>query len=110
MSKEVQIIERLERIEKLVSIQKKGWKKVLNFNEASQYLDLSKSHLYKLTSARAISFYRPNGKLLYFKRKELDDWLLRNRSKSVHDLDQLTDNYLIQQKRKTKERKEENHE
>ncbi len=95
MSKEVQIIERLERIEKLISSQTHGIKKVLSFNEACQYLELSKSYLYKLTSSGAIIFYRPSGKKLYFKRKELDEWLLRNRSKSSDELNQSADNYLI---------------
>lgn len=99
MSKEKQIIERLERIEKLISSQSHGLKKVLNFNEACQYLELSKSYLYKLTSSRALPFYKPSGKKLYFKRKELDEWLLRNRSKSSHDLNQSADNYLIKNRK-----------
>lgn len=67
------IEQRLERIESLLIEQKK----VLNFNEAIEYLSVSKSHLYKMTSTMQIPHYKPNGKRIYFKREELENWLLR---------------------------------
>ncbi|CAN5664462.1 hypothetical protein BH10BAC2_BH10BAC2_02130 [soil metagenome] len=54
-------------------------KEILNFQEAAVFLGISKSSLYKITSTRRIPFYVPSGKLLYFKKKELEDWLLQNR-------------------------------
>jgi excisionase family DNA binding protein len=71
-------------------------KKVLNFNETCTYLELSQSHLYKLTSTGSIPHYKPNGKKIYFHREELDQWLLRNRSDSQDELEQQAANYLIQ--------------
>lgn len=50
-------------------------KEILNTDEAARYLGIEKSYLYKLTSARAIPHYKPTGKLCYFKRTELDEWL-----------------------------------
>ena len=47
-------------------------KDVLNFTETAIYLEVSHSHLYKLTSNGVIPCYKPNGKKLYFKRSELD--------------------------------------
>ena len=44
------IIEKLDRIEKLLLEQQTMQKQVLNFNETCKYLELSQSHLYKLTS------------------------------------------------------------
>ncbi len=75
-----EILERLRIIEKHVLDQNLILKNVLNFNEACQYLELSQSHLYKLTSAGSIPYYKPYGKMLYFNRAELDQWLLRNRN------------------------------
>lgn len=53
-------------------------KELLTIKEASVYLGIAKSYLYKLTSAKKIPHYKPNGKLVYFKRKELYDWAIQN--------------------------------
>ena len=70
------IMQKLERIESLLEEQVLLKKEVLDFNDACQYLKLSSSHMYKLTSSQSIPYFRPNGKKLYFKRSELNDWLL----------------------------------
>lgn len=65
-----------------------GWlaKEVLNFKEALALLDISASMLYKLTHQRAISFYKPNGKLIYFKRVDLMNWMLSNKQPSNEEI------------------------
>ena len=93
------ILEKLERIEKLLETQQAMQKQVLNFNDTCIYLELSQSHLYKLTSTGSIPHYKPNGKKLYFKREELDTWLLRNRSNSIEEIEQEAANYLIKKGR-----------
>lgn len=93
------ILSKLERIEKLLETQQAMQKQVLNFNDACIYLELSQSHLYKLTSTGSIPHYKPNGKKLYFNRKELDNWLLRNRSNSIDEIEQEAANYLIKKGR-----------
>lgn len=50
-------------------------KNVLSFEEASRFLNLSKSYLYKLTSGNLIPHYKPQGKMLYFEKTELEAWL-----------------------------------
>jgi excisionase family DNA binding protein len=80
-----EILKRLEDLHKLIESQGINNKEVLNMHEACKYLELSLSHLYKLTSAGLIPFYKPNGKKLYFKKSELDSWLLRNRSEVVKE-------------------------
>lgn len=92
---DVKIIERLESIEKLLIEQQTLQKQVLNFNETCKYLELSQSHLYKLTSTGAIPHYKPNGKKIYFQRQELDQWLLRNRMDSLDEIEQQAADYLI---------------
>lgn len=62
-------------------------KDILSFQEAIQYLDLSESSLYKLTSDSKITFYKPNGGKLYFKKLDLDYWMLQNEIKSVEKLE-----------------------
>lgn len=54
-------------------------KEVLTFEEACTYTGLSKSAMYKHTMNATVPCYRPTGKLVYFNRQELIDWLLQNR-------------------------------
>ncbi len=49
--------------------------KPLNFNQAADYLGFSHSYLYKLTSRKIIPCHRPTGKVLFFSKIELDDWV-----------------------------------
>ena len=48
------------------------------YKEACLYMGLSRSQLYKLAKNGHIPHYRPSGKLLYFNKQELDEWLCRN--------------------------------
>ena len=95
------IIDRLDRIEKLLEAQQTMQKEVLNFNETCKYLELSQSHLYKLTSTGAIPHYKPNGKKIYFNRVELDHWLLRNRMDSQDEIEQQAEDFIIKKGRAT---------
>lgn len=61
-------------------------KEVLTADEAATYLGISKSFLYKLTMRKAIPHYKPNGKLCYFEREELNRWLLQNRCSTDAEL------------------------
>ncbi len=94
-----EIIERLNNLQRLIESQGINTKEVLNFQEACQFLELSQSHMYKLTSAGSIPHYKPNGKKLYFKRSELENWLLRNRSLAQDELDQKAADFLIKKGR-----------
>jgi len=94
-----EILKRLEIIEKHVLDQNLILKNVLNFNEAVVFLEVSHSHLYKLTSSGKIPFYKPNGKKIYFNRVELEEWLLRNRNKTDAEIEQNAADYLIKKGR-----------
>ena len=61
-------------------------KEVLTFDEAVIFLSISSSYLYKLTSSGAISHYKPHGKKIYFKRSQLQDWLLSHPAKLQIDI------------------------
>lgn len=55
-------------------------KKVFSVSDLESYLGLSKSYIYKLTMARKIPHYKhTGGKLIFFKRNEIDDWCLSHR-------------------------------
>ena len=95
-----QVMKKLEEIEKLILDQTLLHKKVLNMIDASHYLGLSISHLYKLTSLGSIPYYKPNGKKLYFNREELDEWLLRNRNSTKEEIEAITANYIMKNRLK----------
>ena len=40
--------------------------------EAAEYLGMKKSYLHKLMMKKEIPFYKPNGKLCFFDKDELD--------------------------------------
>ena len=100
MSNEILILEKLEKLEQRIGEQNLLMKEVLNFNDACNYLDISASHLYKMTSQKLIPHFCPQGKKLYFKRAELDEWLLRNRQDSTDEIETMAANYLLTHKRK----------
>jgi len=86
------ILDKLDRIEKLL-IERND--EILDFNETAKFLRISRSHLYKLTSQNKIKFYRPGGKLIYFRKAELKNWLLRNPVKTSSEIDQEATDYLV---------------
>lgn len=63
--------------------------------EAAAYLGLKVSYLYKLTSTQEIPHYKPRGKMLYFKRDELDSWSLQNRIKTTEEISKEAANHLV---------------
>ena len=73
-------------------------KEVLTSEEAASYLDVSMPQLYRLTSKKLIPFYSPTGGKLYFKRSELDNWMLSNRSATTQEIEVNSINYLINKK------------
>ena len=100
MSNENLILEKLNKLEQRIGEQNLLMKEVLNFNDACNYLDISASHLYKLTSQKSIPHFCPQGKKLYFNRTELDEWLQRNRQSSADEIETMAANYLLTNKRK----------
>jgi len=94
------ILDKLTEISNKLDEQYLLQKAVLNFNEVCKYLDVSPSHLYKLTSTKHIPHFCPQGKKLYFKREELDTWLQRNRKAVKNEIDQMAIDYVIRNKRK----------
>lgn len=100
MNNDILILDKLTEIANKLDEQNILQKTVLNLSEAAKYLDISESHLYKLTSTRQIPHFCPQGKKLYFRREELDQWLQRNRQSSSDEIDREATNYLIRNKRK----------
>nr|WP_316928330.1 helix-turn-helix domain-containing protein [Galbibacter marinus] len=95
MMNNLEIEKRLERIEKLLAFNKR----VLTFDEASDYTGISKSYLYKLTSDNKIPFSKPNGKVIFFEKEKLENWLLRNHRKSKQETKDEALSYVLKNKK-----------
>lgn len=94
------IEERLANIERKLDIQAQEAKNILTLEEVAEYTHLSKSYVYKLTSKGDIPYYKPNGKQLYFKRTEIDEWLLTNRNKTNQEIErEIATKSVLAQKR-----------
>lgn len=82
LERKINEVEKIKSIEASIrQIKEQMWtvKETLTIHEASVYLGVSESYIYKLTSSKQIPHYKPNGKLVYFNRKELCKWVMRNR-------------------------------
>jgi excisionase family DNA binding protein len=51
---------------------------VLTFEQGCKLLGYKKSYVYKLTHQGTIPFSKPNGKRIFFDKKELEAWILGN--------------------------------
>ena len=96
-----QILQKLTQLEQKIDEQNLLQKEVINFNDACKYLDISGSHLYKLTSLNQVPRFCPQGKKVYFRRQEIDEWLMRNRQETAEDIETAAANYLIRNKRRS---------
>lgn len=82
---------RVEELERMLFLTKN----VLSFDEASTFFNLSKSYLYKLTSGNLIPHYKPQGKMLYFEKSELEAWLRQNPVKTKTQIEQEAQKYVL---------------
>ena len=70
-------------------------KEVLTSDEAAKYMGVSKSYLYKLTMRQQIPHYKPMGKMCYFNRLELEQWLQSNRVSTSTEISQQAQTYCM---------------
>ena len=81
----LQIEEKLFSIENSIQKLSLSIKSILSVEEAAEFLNMKPSYLYKLTSDKKITFFKPLGKLIYFKRSDLEAFLLRNESIVINE-------------------------
>ena len=70
-------------------------KEVLTSEEVARYMGVSRSYLYKLTMRREIPHYKPMGKICYFNRHEVEQWLQSNRVATDTELNNQANNYCM---------------
>lgn len=80
-------------------------KNMLTLGDVALLTGLSRSHIYKLTCTHQIPHYKPNGKQLYFDRKELEDWMRQGKVNSTLESEQQAAAYLVAHPTPTTNRK-----
>ena len=88
------ISKQLEVIEVLLKNQNTLLKEFFTLEESAEYLSLSKSAMYKMTSKKEIPYYNPGGKIIYFKKVDLDNWVYSRKIDSVLEVEQELEVYL----------------
>ena len=85
--------QQLDRIERLTLLAAKD---AFNMEDAAAYTGMSKDYLYRLVSEKRIPYYKSaGGRLTYFRKSELTDWLLNTRVKTDDELLQEAAAYAI---------------
>jgi excisionase family DNA binding protein len=88
------LMRRIDQLERMIQDNTLSQRIVLNFNEAVAFLNISSSQLYKMTCKRLIPFYKPNGKIIFFKRAELENWMLSKRRMTVTEIKSTAHKHL----------------
>ena len=70
-------------------------KEVLTSRETAKYMGISMSYLYKLTMKGEIPHYKPMGKVVYFNRLEVEQWLQQNRVSTSTEIADRANRYCM---------------
>jgi len=67
---------------------------VLTMDDVAELTGMSKNYIYRLVHLRRIPHYKsPGGKRTYFKREEVEQWLLSHRVPTTEELQQQAEQY-----------------
>lgn len=89
------IVVQLHEIKLLLQLSKE----VLTLNEFCLYSGLSKEQVYKLTSGSKLTFYRPFGKKIYFRKDEVINALLQNPVRGDQSTNEIADRHFLTSKK-----------
>lgn len=87
-----EIKEQLDRIEQYSMI---AAKTMLNVKEAAFILGMSVEGVRMNARNHVLPCYKPNINRLYFKKSELEDWMMQNRSKSMAEIESEAAAYCV---------------
>lgn len=89
-----ELLSHVARIEKIAY----AAKDFLNIDEVAEYLQVSKSYVYKLTSTKELTVYKPNGKNIFILRDDLNDWIKRTSLLSHEEIEKRASQIIYQSK------------
>lgn len=101
----IEIMSRLDKIEKMLMT---SGKEVLSPDECALMINISVSRLYALTSQRLIPFYKPSGGKIFFRKSEVEQWILTNRKATNKELESMAVTHCTVHERKPRKRYKKN--
>lgn len=69
-------------------------KEMMTMAEAADFLGISENTMRRMCAEREITSYCPGGKIRYFKRKDLETWMMRGRTPSYRDIEDEAVTYV----------------
>ena len=96
-----QLTDKLDTIERLLQglvSPSKAHQDLMNINQASEFLNLSKQTIYQKVSSGTLPFMK-RSKRLYFSREELTAYLKAGRKKTNQEIEDEASDYLVSTKR-----------
>ena len=84
------LLEKIDHLDEAALVKKK----VFNVTNLQMYTGWSLSKIYKLTSARLIPFSKPTNGSLFFDREKIEQWLLKNPSHTIEDIEEKVSRHL----------------
>lgn len=91
----------LKQLQELKQLAVLGAKNVLNMDDVCLLSGLSKSHLYKLVWSKRIPYYKSEGgKMTYFNKQEIENWLMAYRVPTAAETEQAAINHCVINNRK----------
>ncbi len=88
--------EEVDGLKELFKLQAISSKEILTIDEASTFTGYSKSYLYKLNCMGSVPTYSASkGSKLFFKKKELEEWLTSHKKISSIDIENEVNEYLL---------------
>jgi len=96
------ILKEIQRqIEELRSLVTKANRPFLSLEEAAEYLDLAKETIYQFSSQGILPKYKLHGRRIYFKKSDLDDFILneKNRKRSKAEIETKAATELVTKQR-----------
>lgn len=92
MNDNLELMAKLDRIEQLTLLKAKD---VFNIEDVAAYTGFSTGYIYRLTHERRIPHYKGGGKCLYFRREDINNWLLQNRVSSNDEIEAAAAAYVV---------------
>lgn len=77
---------KIDELVQLVRLQNTLQKDVLDINDAVLFTGYRKSTLYKKCHTGELAYYKPSGKKIFFKKKDLEDFIFQYRIKSNQEI------------------------
>lgn len=91
----------MSELQKLKELTLLSAKTALTMNDVADLTGLSKSHIYKLVCTKRIPYYKSEGgKFTYFRKSEIEDWLLAHRVPTTDEIEANAVNYVVSNKRR----------